>query len=117
MNVVHLVIEDHQLRQPGQKLQHLEAVLRVRVFALRHLVQSRSGQQRVGRSGAVQVEQVPLVVALPQHFMRDDGVQDGLLLPGMKIKSAACEHHVFAKPPLEQFAGRWGNEFQNLCLA
>jgi hypothetical protein len=46
-----------------------------------------------------------LQTACAQHLVRDDGIQNRLLLPRMKIQPASCTtagiDHVLAKPPVQ----------------
>ena len=54
---------------------------------------------------------------LAQHLVRHDGVQNRLLLPGVKVKSTARCHHVFVKPPQQQLGGSGRYPFQNVRSA
>ena len=58
-----------------------------------------------------------MLVPMPQQLVRDDGVQDGLLLPGVEVQPAACSHHVLAEPPGQQLGRGRRNEFQQLGRA
>ena len=86
----------------------------MRVFARRHLGQPRAHQQRIGRHLLVQVFERPVRMSIAQHLVRHDGVQDGLLLPGMKVQPVARIHHVLAKPPVQQLGGGGGHEVQQV---
>jgi hypothetical protein len=70
------------------------------MLGLRDLGQAIADQQGFGAGLFVEV----LQIMAAQHFVRHDGVEDGLLLAGMEIERArlAC---VFAEPPAQQFGG------------
>lgn len=52
-----------------------------------------------------------------QHLVRHDGVQNGLLLPGMEVQPIASGHHIFAKPPQQQLGGGGCDQRQNVGRA
>ncbi len=81
----------------------------MRVLRLRHLGHAAAGQQGIRRGVLIQLQQR----GCPQHFMRHDGIQNRLLLPGVEVQPTARRHHILAEPPFQQFRRRGRDEIQD----
>ena len=68
------------------------------MLGLRHFGQPAAGQQRIRGGLAVETHQIGRI----QHLVSDDGVQNRLPLPGVKIERPR-RADVGEKPPAQQF--------------
>lgn len=93
---------------------HLQAVLGVGVLGLVELGQQRAAvfQQCLGAGLVVEVGQTVCI----QHFVGDDGVEDGLALARVEVERAAADRLV-RKPPAEQDRGGRRDQLQQLGIA